>query len=153
MKHSVFSSTWLGTMGICLFAFSIMGCTHQKSNPANNTSADSVSQTDTSAVDTTHIAPTSSTESLPDVSAKAANQRSEETQVNSYYDKGYKQGYEDGFEDGVENSRFQTYDDACDVTTHSKVLDYKSGYQEGYDAGYDDGFADSDIKPNDDFEE
>lgn len=153
MKHSVLSSTWLGTMGICLFALSMVGCTLQKSNRASDASADAESLTDTLTVDTTHTAPASSTENQLDAITRADDPRSKETHVSSYYDRGYKQGYNDGFEDGVENTRFESFDDACDVTTHSKAIDYKNGYQEGYDVGYDDGFADSDFTPDDDFEE
>ncbi len=153
MKHSITYASWVATIatGFCLFC--TVGCVKQKTTPATASEADSLKEPTFQSTDTTLTEPTSSLEEQLDAITRADDPRSKETHVSSYYDRGYKQGYNDGFEDGVENTRFESFDDACDVTTHSKAIDYKNGYQEGYDVGYDDGFADSDFTPDDDFEE
>lgn len=153
MKHSATYAALIGSTALCLLLLCATGCTQRKNTPTPTTETDTMAQPRTLHTDTTATRRASSTESQLDPGAKGGQLGTQEQQVSTFYDKGYKQGYDDGFEDGIENTRFESYDDACKVSTYSKQLDYKNGYQEGYDAGYDDGFADSDITPDDDLEE
>lgn len=153
MKHSITYASCIATIAMGFSLFCTVGCVKQKTTPTTASEADSLKAPTFQSTDTTLTAPTSSLEEQLDASAKGGTLNSQGEHVSTYYDKGYKKGYSDGFEDGVENTRFESFDDVCNMTTHSKVVDYKNGYQEGYDAGYEDGFTDSDLTPGDDFEE